>query len=400
MGRTNVESFLKDLSHELSWDIILLQELSSPVVHDPDSAESAIPVCVTGDNSLPYLFEPDPGHFVVYGTSPWRCSGVIVHKRHVSCISKFSASEFPSVTLQDPDGNLSFVSAYLPCCTHSYEDYGFTCSRLHETCARLKHNNKLYVGMGANVQMTANMSTAVGTNVSGQGAPAARALLLSAFAESLGLRLANTFSRDDRCDYTHFPWNGGSPGQIDYLLTPYNAEVHTLDVLEIPACTDHRAIVADIPVAPKPLPIFRSSRKNWFLPEKPKVSVDLSLHSSASVSSGSQFNDQGLLDLCANASPSSDPGCGDGIVRMGAIAAAVSEAATAHGSFHNFTVKGDPRIRELECRRRIESDSGQRTLLTKGIWKLRREDRRLKANRRTDLLTQTGRARAPPRMHA
>ena len=149
MGRTTVESFLKDLSHELSWDIILLQELSSPVSHDPDSSESAIPVCVSGNDSLPFLFEPDPGHFVVYGTSPWRCSGVIVHKRHVSCISKFSASEFPSVTLEDPDGNLSFVSAYLPCGIHPFEEYVFSRSRLHENCAQLKNNDKLYVGMDA-----------------------------------------------------------------------------------------------------------------------------------------------------------------------------------------------------------------------------------------------------------
>ena len=83
--------------------------------------------------------------------------------------------------------------------------------------------------MDANVQMTENMSTAVGTNVSGRGAPAARALILSALAESLGFRLANTFSQDDRCDYTHFPWNGSSPSRIDYLLTPGKAGVHTLD---------------------------------------------------------------------------------------------------------------------------------------------------------------------------
>ena len=113
--------------------------------------------------------------------------------------------------------------------------------------------NKLHVGMDANVRMTANLSEAVGTNVSGQGAPAARALILSALADSLGLRLANTwFSRDDQCENTHFPWNGGTASQIDFLLTPKNAEVQSLDVLEIPACTDHRAIIADIPVAPRP----------------------------------------------------------------------------------------------------------------------------------------------------
>ena len=201
---------------------------------------------------------------------------MIDHKKHVTCISKFSASGLPSIILEDPNGNLSFVAAYLPCCTHSFEEYVSSCSRLHETCVQLKNNNKLYVGMDANVQVTANMSTAVGTNVSGRGAPAARALIPSAFAGSLGLRLANTVSQDDRCDYTHFPWNGSSKGQIDYLLTPCNAEVHTLDVLEIPACTDHRAIVADIPVAPKPVAIFRSSRKNWYLPEKLKVLLDLS----------------------------------------------------------------------------------------------------------------------------
>ena len=393
MGRTSVESFLKDLSSDISWDIILLQELSSPATHDPDSSVPATPVRVTGNDSSPFLFEPDPGHVVVYGTSPWRCSGVIVHKRHVTCISKFSASELPSVTLEDPNENLSFVSAHLPCCTHPLEQYALSCSRLHETCALLNNNNKLYIGMDANVQMTENMSTAVGTNVSGRVAPAARALVLSALAESLGLRLANTFSQDDRCEYTHFPWNGSSPSQIDYLLTPCKAEVHTLDVLEIPACTDHRAIVADIPVAPKPAVLFRSSRKNWFLPEKLKVPVDPSLHVVSSVSSGSHFNDHVLLDLCANASPSSDPERGDGIVRMGAIAAAVSEAATAHGSFHSCSAKCDPRIRDLECQRRIESDPGQRTVLTKQSWKMRREDRRLKANKRIDFLTQTGRAR-------
>ena len=47
----------------------------------------------------------------------------------------------------------------------------------------------------------------------------------------------------------------------------------------------------------------------------------------------------------------------------------------------------------MEHQRRIESDSGKRTALTKEIWKLRREDRRLKANKRIDFLTQTGRAR-------
>ena len=86
--------------------------------------------------------------------------------KDTSLVSKFSASEFPSVTFEDPNGNLSFVSAYLPCCTHSLEEYAFSCSRLHETCALLK-NNKLYIGIDANVQMTENMSTAVGTNVSG-----------------------------------------------------------------------------------------------------------------------------------------------------------------------------------------------------------------------------------------
>ena len=49
------------------------------------------------------------------------------------------------------------------------------------------------------------------------------------------------------------------------------------------------------------------------------------MHVSSSVSSGSQFNDQVLLEFCANASPSSDPERGDGIVRTGAIAAAVPE---------------------------------------------------------------------------
>ena len=63
---------------------------------------------------------------------------------------------------------------------------------------------------------------------------------------------------------------------IMYLLTPCNAEVHTLVVLEIPACTDHRAVVADVPVAPKPVAVFRSSRKNWYLPEKLKVPFDSS----------------------------------------------------------------------------------------------------------------------------
>ena len=206
-------------------------------------------------------------------------SGVIVHKRHVSCISKFSASEFPSVTLEDPDGNLSCVSAYLPYSSHSYEEYVLSCSRLHETCAHLSAYNKLYVGMDANVQMIANLTPAVVANVSGQGAPAARALILSALADSLGLRLANTrFSRDDQCEHTHFAWNGGNASQIDLLLIAINVEVHSLDVLEIHACTDHRAIVADIPVAPKPVAVFRSSRKNWFLPEKLKVPVDSSLH--------------------------------------------------------------------------------------------------------------------------
>ena len=70
MGRTSVESFLKDLSFEVSWDIILLQELSSPATHDPDSSVPATPVRVTGNDSSPFLFEPDPGHFFVYGTSP------------------------------------------------------------------------------------------------------------------------------------------------------------------------------------------------------------------------------------------------------------------------------------------------------------------------------------------
>ena len=78
---------------------------------------------------------------------------------------------------------------------------------------------------------------------------------------------------------------------------------------------------------------------------------------------------------------------------MGAIAAAVSEAATAHGSFHIFSPKCNPKIRDLERRRRIESDPVQRTVLTEEIWKLRRDDRRLKANKRVDFLTQTGRAR-------
>ena len=132
MGRTSIESLPKDLSQDISWDIILLQELSSPVAHDPDSSESSFPVCVSGNDCSPYLYEPDPGHFVVYGTSPWRCSGVIVHKKHVSCVSSFSASEYPSVTVQDPDGSLSFVSAYLPCSSHPYEEYVFSCARLHE----------------------------------------------------------------------------------------------------------------------------------------------------------------------------------------------------------------------------------------------------------------------------
>ena len=55
---------------------------------------------------------------------------------------------------------------------------------------------------------------------------------------------------------THFPWNGSSAGQIDFILIPESLSHEPCYAARLPVSTDHRAVLC-------PCTSIRKGKENW-----------------------------------------------------------------------------------------------------------------------------------------
>ena len=100
------------------------------------------------------------------------------------------------------------------------------------------------------------MSAALGVLTTAADA-SPRALILHALAQALHLKFANTFSVcQDSGILAHFPWNGSSGGQIDFVLVPESLSHEPCYAAHLPVSTDCRAVFcASMSI--------RKEKKNW-----------------------------------------------------------------------------------------------------------------------------------------
>ena len=191
-----------------------------------------------------YLYTSYVGHPVIYGTTPWRCCGLVLHRRHLSCLSRSVVSQFPTAVLASPSGLLAFTSAHLPASHHTQEHYVLKCAELRDFLSPFSLNAKLFVGMDANVRFPASLSEAVGPHTMG-GSAGLREVCLTSMAESFSLRFCNTHHVCPNSSlHTHVPWNGSSHDQI----VPKDCPVGEAWTSPVPCATDHRAVAVIVPM--------------------------------------------------------------------------------------------------------------------------------------------------------
>ena len=384
-GRPEIDSMLPNLMADTPWDVIFLQELSAPMHYGPIIPDW-IPESVEGESKSEYLFTSSTGHLVIYGTTPWRCCGLVLHRRHLSCLSRSVVSQFPTAILASPTGLLAFTSAHLPASHYSQEHYVFKCAELRDFLLPFSHNAKLFLGMDANVHFPASFSEAVGPHTLG-GTAGLREVCIASMAESFNLRFCNTWNvcpDPGSSLHTHVPWNGSSHGQIDFLLAPKDCPVGESWTFPVPCATDHRAVAMTVPMSfPEARRSYRKSAKSWFMPAG---------DDEGALAAREGFSEQVLGDLrslAVNGEESS----------LGEFANAVAGAARVHGSYRTqgggsgITHASKLELRELERKRRVTSSEDERASLSKQIWCMRRQHKRARTQASLDHHTRTGRAR-------
>ena len=132
------------------------------------------------------IFTRSTGHLVIYGSTPWRCCGLVLHRRHLSCLSRSVVSQIPTAILASPTGLLAFTIAHLPASQYTQEQFVLKCAELRDFLSPFSHNAKLFIGMDANVRFPAALSEAVGPHTLG-GSAGLRDVCLASMAGSFGL---------------------------------------------------------------------------------------------------------------------------------------------------------------------------------------------------------------------
>ena len=321
-----------------------------------------------------------------------------MHRNLVPSLLSSTVSPFPAVVLSLDAGPCAFCSAHLP--ASHYDDHFFVdvCNALSSCLMELSRKTKnCFVGMDANVQFGPTCtSPSVGPFHSGTS-HGLRQGLLSALADTHGLFFANTHAlRSPEDLITHIPWNSESRhSQIDYILVPHSFQVLGDGAYSamLPIASDHKAVVLDVGLsAQAKKKSFRGSQKFWYLPKIPRhLNPELF---DTNTPTEVIYSSDVLSRVCAVETPPLLNEFGAGLIPLDGFAESVGAAARRHGSYARFSF---PRplggSSELERLRRIEPDRDKRSLLTKQIWRLRRQEKRQKSHAHLDHLTQTGRAR-------
>lgn len=267
MQRANLANLFSCLDADCRWDILFLQEVSSPEVLEPSIALPNHDVNL--ETSDPLKLDEIEGHIVLYGLHPWRCSAIALNKRHKNLLVKTCFSEFPTIIVEGPSGPLACTSAYLPQIAHGSLEYMEACNRLHEVVSPFASTCRLFLGMDANSQLKAHSCPAVGPFTSCQE-DSDRSLVLQAFASSLGLGFLNTLKLVNPVHdiNTLYPWNGSPPRQIDFVLGPLSSQVEPAHVMPAPCSSDHTAILVPVILACQGNKRAKAMRppKFWYLP--------------------------------------------------------------------------------------------------------------------------------------
>ena len=210
---------------------------------------------------------------------------------------------------------------------------------------------------------------------------------LSSLAESFDLRFWNTWMNGSPASggfHIHKAWNGGRLGQIDYVLAPRDFVVSDSWVFDVACGTYHRAVAITVSMKfPESRKNSKRSAKTRYMPEGDEADPG---------SYVAKFGAKVSADLCTLE-------CRDGAIQSDQFANAVSGAAKSHGAHRSqgptgVSAASRDQLRELERLRRISTCEIERTRLTKQIWGLRRQRKRLREAAFLDFYTSTGRARA------
>ncbi len=259
---TSIESFLRDLSREVQWDYLLLQEFSGSARTPPSLQWS------TFDGHL--VFQQAPG-------SGRKVGAMVVHARNAMFVNKDSfqgSGRSWSLDVRMPGDCFRLVGAHMhPGHFTADGDYWDNIVELDDLIASTPFGYKVIVG--ADVQDALGPGEIFTSCVLGpysEGIRGDKGDLFLALALEHRLRALNTFERDPGGTYTCNYDLTRPPKQIDFTLSNLPAKkvksCRTLD--SSAAVTDHRGVVTIVYTGIK-------RKKKYWVAKGPKKPIGWSL---------------------------------------------------------------------------------------------------------------------------
>jgi hypothetical protein len=212
MQHPSLEGLLAAVAHletEVSWDVLLLQELCMPTETWPSSAEGSL-----------------AGHQLLVNTSKLYDTAILVHRRlGGKIVANFETEHAVGATIACGAGNVQVVSAHLPdSWQHSEEEYE---GAIGDLAGQLDLDaNHVVLGVDANTEVhfePNDEQETVGLACTGRRATKREDLFLEGVVWPCGLRLLNTFEGSSTLDAAGGCWTHRASGvhgnlrQIDFL---------------------------------------------------------------------------------------------------------------------------------------------------------------------------------------
>ena len=165
------------------------------------------------------------------------------------------------------------------------------------------------------------------------------------------------------------------------------------DSAMLPVTSDRKAVVIDVAISANVKRRGSEALRNYgIFPNSPGCFLTL-ICSTLIPHTEVIYSSDVLSKICAVETPPLVNEFGTGLVPLDGFAESVGAVARRHGSYARFAFPRQLGSSGLERLMRIEPDRDKRTLLTKQILRIRRQERRQKSNAHLDHLTQTGKAR-------
>ena len=152
LSRVALTDIVNFLELDTPWDFVMLPEVSSETTFGPLAAHRMDFGWDENCRALVGELIGVDGHLLLLGSSPWRCNGILVLRKHCISFVAYRTGTYPSVTLDTEAGRITCVSAHLPNRNCPIMDYVNACLNLRGVCSLVMDTPKLCVGVDANVQ--------------------------------------------------------------------------------------------------------------------------------------------------------------------------------------------------------------------------------------------------------